>query len=125
MFIPGLVVFEKSTHWEAILRRHFAADERPIRACRTPEDVNIAWRSLPGNLTLIDFDVGGERALNVITQARLETPPTTVMALIANHELELEWPARELGACAVLPKSIAPQTVCDLCEKYFRRIPFE
>jgi len=121
MFVPGIVIFERTSRWEAGIKRHFHSRDVWIRPCRKTADVTTAWQQAPGSLTVIDLSADPETGLRLTRAAATQTPPAPVLALITTQQADLEWPLRELGAISVVQSNITARRLAALCEQYRSR----
>jgi DNA-binding NtrC family response regulator len=115
MFAPGIVIYEKTSRWEALLKRHFQPLGVQVRPCRLPAQVLAALQAMPGSVTLIDLSAGTAQGLRLIAQAKLQVPAAEVIVVAPQSLADLEWPAREFGALAFLPESVTEADLGLLC----------
>ncbi len=54
MFAPGIVIYEKTSRWEASLKRYFAERAVQVRPCRLPAQVLTTLAEMPGSVTVIE-----------------------------------------------------------------------
>lgn len=120
MFAPGVVIYEKSTHWEALLKRYFLGSDIQIRPCRLPAQVLTTLATMPGSVTVIDLAAGAAQGLRLISQAKQLIPPGAVIVIAPESLADLEWPSYEFGALAFVPDSISREALGILCA---RQIP--
>ncbi len=81
MFAPGIVIYEKSTHWEALLKRYFQSQEVQVRPCRLPAQVLATLEAMPGSVTVIDLAAGTAQGLRLIAQAKSVVPAGAVIVV--------------------------------------------
>ena len=117
MFAPGVVVYEKTNRWEALLKRHFQGRGIQVRPCRLPAQVVTTLAAMPGSVTLIDLAAGAAAGLRLITRARQQVPEGKVIVVFPDSLADLEWPAREFGALAFLPESVSEAELGALCSR--------
>lgn len=123
MFAPGIVIYEKTRRWEAILKRHFAGTNLQVRPCRLPAQTLEILTTMPGSVAVIDLNAGAAQGLRLICQIALRHPQCRVIALAPVALADLEWPAREFGASAFLLESISDASLGDLCSRQLPPIP--
>lgn len=117
MFAPGVVIYEKSSRWEALLKRYFASHDLQVRPCRLPAQVLTTLDEMPGSVTVIDLAAGSAAGLRLITQVRQLVPSGSVIVIAPETLADLEWPAREFGALAFLPDSVSEAELGALCAR--------
>lgn len=117
MFLPGIIIFEKGTRWEAGLKRYFLGQDLVIRPCRLVADVAAAWQQAPGSVTLIDLSTDTDIGLRVIRQATSQCPAGPVIAIVTPQQFDLEWPLRELGATCLWSSEAPPRTLAERCHQ--------
>lgn len=120
MFAPGIVIYEKTSRWEASLKRYFAERELQVRPCRLPAQVLTTLAEMPGSVTVIDLAAGTAAALRLIADARRVVPAGSVIAVAPESLADLEWPAREFGAVAFLSSSVSEPELGELCLRQLR-----
>lgn len=117
MFAPGIVIYEKTSRWEALLKRYFQQQDVQVRPCRLPAQVLTTLAAIPGSVTVVDLSAGAAQGLRLITQARQQVPAGEVIVIAPESLADLEWPAREFGAMAFLPESVSEDELGALCAK--------
>ena len=117
MFSPGVVIYEKTSRWEAVLKRYFANHDIQIRPCRLPAQVLTTLAEMPGSVTLIDLAAGSAAGLRLIIQVRQQVPAGAVIVVAPESLADLEWPAREFGALAFLSESVTDGELGRLCAR--------
>ena len=117
MFAPGVVIYEKSNRWEALLKRYFHGRGVQVRPCRLPAQIISTLAAMPGSVTLIDLAAGAAQGLRLITRARQQVPEGKVIVVFPESLADLEWPAREFGALAFLPESVSETDLGALCSR--------
>ena len=117
MFAPGVVIFEKTSRWEALLKRYFQGQGIQTRPCRLPADVLTALTAMPGSVAIVDLSAGSAAGLRLIAQIKLNWPDGTVIVIAPAALADLEWPAREFGAIAFLPDTISESDLGVLCSR--------
>lgn len=117
MFAPGIVIYEKSSRWEALLKRYFQQEDVQVRPCRLPAQVLATLTAIPGSVTIVDLSAGAAQGLRLITQAKQQVPAGEVIVIAPESMVDLEWPAREFGALAFLPESVSEDELGALCSK--------
>ena len=120
MFAPGVVIFEKTSRWEALLKRYFQGQGIQTRPCRLPADVLTALTAMPGSVAIVDLSAGSAAGLRLIAQIKLNWPDGTVLVIAPAALADLEWPAREFGAIAFLPDTISESDLGVLCSRQLR-----
>ncbi|MES2789356.1 MAG: hypothetical protein V4719_07025 [Planctomycetota bacterium] len=121
MFAPGVVIYEKTSRWEALLKRYFANQGLQVRPCRLPAQVLSTLATMPGSVTIIDLAAGAAPGLRLIAQAKLQVPEGAVIVVAPASLSDLEWPAREFGALAFLPESVSEAELGGLCSRQLQR----
>lgn len=116
MFAPGIVIYEKTRRWEAILKRFFLGTQIQVRSCRLPSEMLQLLAAMPGSVAVIDLKAGSEQGLRLLTQIGWRQPRSQVLVIAPASLADLEWPAREFGAAAFLPDTIAGSDLGRLCE---------
>ncbi len=122
MFAPGIVIYEKTSRWEAALKRYFAGRDLQVRPCRLPAQVLSTLEEMPGSVTVIDLAAGAAAALRLIADARRVVPAGSVIVVAPEALEDLEWPAREFGALAFLASSVSESELGLLCLRQLRRL---
>jgi DNA-binding NtrC family response regulator len=122
MFAPGVVIFEKSTHWEALLKRYFQSLNVQVRPCRLPAQVLATLAVMPGSVTVIDLTAGTAQGLRLIGQAKQLVPAGEVIVVAPDSLMDLEWPAHEFGALAFLPDSISGDSLGAICARQLQAV---
>jgi DNA-binding NtrC family response regulator len=117
MFAPGVVIYEKTRRWEAILKRFFLGTQIQVRPCRLPSEMLQLLGAMPGSVALIDLKAGSEQGLRLITQIGWRQPRSQVLVIAPPTLADLEWPAREFGAAAFLPDTISGSHLGQLCQR--------
>jgi hypothetical protein len=117
MFAPGIVIFEKTRRWEAILKRHFLGTVIQVRPCRLPSEMLGILGTMPGGVAVIDLSAGTAQGLRLITQIGWKHPQSRTLVLAPASLADFEWPAREFGATAFLPDSISDAHLGQLCSR--------
>ncbi|MDB5339885.1 MAG: hypothetical protein JWN70_5504 [Planctomycetaceae bacterium] len=117
MFAPGVVIYEKTSRWEALIKRYFANHDLQVRPCRLPAQVLTTLAEMPGSVTVIDLTAGAAAGLRLITQVRQLVPSGSVIVVAPESLADLEWPAREFGALAFLPDSVSEAELGGLCAR--------
>lgn len=117
MFAPGVVIFEKATHWEALLKRYFQSHDIQVRPCRLPAQVLSTLAAMPGSVTVIDLAAGAAQGLRLIAQARQVIPEGDVIVVAPENLVDLEWPAYEFGALIFLPDSTSGEALGEICAR--------
>ena len=117
MFAPGVVIYEKTSRWEALLKRYFGGREIQVRPCRLPAQVLSTLAAMPGSVTVIDLAAGAGAGLRLIAQVRQLVPAGQVIVVAPESLADLEWPAREFGALAFLPDSVSEAELAGLCAR--------
>ena len=117
MFAPGVVIYEKTSRWEAVLKRFFANHDLQVRPCRLPAQVLTTLAEMPGSVTVIDLAAGAAAGLRLITQVRQLVPDGGVIVVAPESLADLEWPAREFGALAFLLGSVSEAELGGLCSR--------
>lgn len=111
----ALLVYEKRPRWESELKRELAGLGLRVRPCRSATDVLELAARMPCSVIVIDFDCGPADSLQLLghlVSRRIEA----CAVLISKPELTgLEWPARELGAAALLPETVSAAELAALC----------
>jgi ActR/RegA family two-component response regulator len=120
MFAPGVVIYEKSSRWEAMLKRYFQPREVQVRPCRLPAQVLATLAVMPGSVTVIDLAAGAAQGLRLIAQAKQQIPEGEVIVVAPDKLADLEWPAREFGALAFLPETTSESELGALCSRQLR-----
>lgn len=120
MFAPGIVIYEKTSRWEAQLKRYFQGRDVQVRPCRLPSQVLSTLAAIPGSVTVIDLSAGAAQGLRLITQAKQQHPAGQVIVIAAESLSDLEWPAREFGALAFLAESVSEETLGVLCDRQLK-----
>lgn len=121
MFAPGIVIYEKSSRWEAMLKRHFLETCTIVRPCRLPRQVLAQLSTMRKSVVLVDLSAGAESALRLITQTRLQFSDSPIVVLVSPGLQELEWPAREFGAWSLVPDSVNQVRLGHLCADLLNR----
>jgi DNA-binding NtrC family response regulator len=117
MFAPGIVIFEKTSRWEALLKRYFQDRGVQVRPCRLPAQVPSTLQQMPGSVTVIDLAAGSAQGLRLVAQAQQQIPPGKVIVIASESMSDLEWPAREFGAIAFLSDSVSEEQLGSLCAR--------
>ena len=117
MFAPGVVIYEKTSRWESLLKRYFATQSFQIRPCRLPSQVLTTLAAMPGSVTVIDLAAGAAAGLRLMTQVRQVVPAGQVIVVAPESLADLEWPAREFGALAFLRDSVSEAELGGLCAR--------
>lgn len=117
MFAAGVVIYEKSNRWEALVKRYFQGKGLQIRPCRLPSEVLQALTSMPGSVSIIDLSAGSAAGLRLIAQIKLQCPQGSVLVIAPETLADLEWPSREFGALAFLPDSVSESELGVLCAR--------
>jgi DNA-binding NtrC family response regulator len=117
MFAPGVVIYEKTSRWEAVLKRYFATHDLQVRPCRLPAQVLTTLAEMPGSVTVIDLAAGTAAGLRLIIQVRQQVPAGAVIVVAPESLADLEWPAREFGALAFLSESVTEGELGRLCAR--------
>jgi DNA-binding NtrC family response regulator len=117
MFAPGIVIYEKSTRWEALLKRYFQTRDIQVRPCRLPAQVLSTLAAMPGSVTVVDLAAGTAQGLRLIAQSKLIVPAGAVIVVAPESLADLEWPAYEFGALAFLPESISGDALGAMCAR--------
>lgn len=115
-FTPGILVFEKQTRWEGELKREFATDRIRVRAVRAVQKIPPLLDMMPGSVVVLDLDAAPADCLRLIGSV-MEMATPFVIAISSQSLEELEWPARELGATAVLPQTVTGEYLSRLCRR--------
>lgn len=121
MFAPGVVIYEKTSRWEALLKRYFLQTDIQVRPCRLPAQVLATLTAMPGSVTVIDLAAGSAQGLRLIAQVRQQFPAGEVIVVAAEALNDLEWPAREFGALAFLPETVPESVLGGLCARQLQR----
>jgi hypothetical protein len=116
-FSPGVVVLEKTSWWEAELKRAFWDDPIQVRACRLPAQVPPIQATMSRSILIVQLDVGLAACLRLIVQTAALAPAATAIALAPRAAAELEWPAREFGAAEFLLDTVSGQHLARLCRR--------
>ena len=117
MFAPGIVIYEKATHWEALLKRYFQVGKVQVRPCRLPAQVLTTLSAMPGSVTVIDLSAGPAQGMRLIAQAKQQVPAGGVIVIAPETLVDLEWPAYEFGALVFLPDSISADDLGTICAR--------
>lgn len=117
MFAPGIVIYEKSTHWEALLKRYFHSQDVQVRPCRLPAQVLSTLAAMPGSVTVIDLTAGTAAGLRLIVQAKQMVLAGEVIVIAPEVLLDLEWPAYEFGALVFLAESVSGDELGAICAR--------
>jgi ActR/RegA family two-component response regulator len=118
MFAPGVVIYEKTRRWEAILKRAFLGTQTQVRPCRLPAEMLELLGAMRGSVAVIDLSAGAAAGLRLITQICWRQPQSHVFVLAPPSLADLEWPAREFGAAAFLPDSVSDAHLGQLCRQH-------
>ncbi|MFN0054722.1 MAG: hypothetical protein ACKV0T_21330 [Planctomycetales bacterium] len=111
----SILVFERRSQWEADLKRSLADRRVLVRPCRSAADLLELCRAMPGSVAVIDLETGAATVLRCLEQALRQRLSVTALVIAQDHAADLEWPLRELGAAAVLSRSIAGDALAALC----------
>lgn len=117
MFAPGIVIYEKTSRWEALLKRYFHQQDVQVRPCRLPAQVLTTLAAIPGSVTVVDLSAAPAQGLRLITQVKQQVPAGEVIVIAPESLADLEWPAREFGALVFLPESVSESELGALCSK--------
>ncbi|MDB5389841.1 MAG: hypothetical protein JWM11_5487 [Planctomycetaceae bacterium] len=120
MFAPGIVIYERSRRWEAILKRQFLNTRIQVRPCRLPAQMLEILGTMPGSVAVIELGAGAAQGLRLITQIGWKHPQSRTVVLAPASLADLEWSAREFGAAAFLPDSISDEQLGQLCRWQLR-----
>lgn len=115
MFAPGVVIYEKSRRWEAILKRYFTGTQVQIRPCRVTSQVLDVLDQMRGSVLVIDMSVGAAAGLRLVAQTFSRHPRSPIVTVASAALADLEWPAREFGVTAFLTEPIVDADLGRLC----------
>ncbi len=111
------MIYEKTSRWEALIKRYFANHDLQVRPCRLPAQVLTTLAEMPGSVTVIDLAAGTAAGLRLIAQVRQLVPSGSVIVVAPESLADLEWPAREFGALAFLTDSVSEAELGALCAR--------
>jgi ActR/RegA family two-component response regulator len=112
---PAVLVLEKTPRWESELKRRIAGPDLLVRPCRSAADVLNLCQQVPGSVVVIDFTAGAADGLRLLERLDRQRRHALRIVVATTAQLDLEWPARELGAAAFVTDTIGGAALARLC----------
>lgn len=114
---PAVIVFERSPRWEAELKRRLSAPQQLVRPCRSPADAAQLCRKSPGSVVVIDLAAGAADCLRLLGELNNFRPSPFPVVIGSRESVDLEWPARELGAAEFVTDLVGGEALAGICRR--------
>lgn len=115
---PAILVWERQSHWERVLKSRLAGPHCLVRPCRSAADVWSLSSRAPGSVVVIDFDAQPAAVLQFLAEVQLSRIPLAPLLIASPEWADLEWVAREAGAVGWYPPGELPEPLVQLCQQW-------